>query len=112
LIAPSTYFEDAEKVRNQPSLSYVKPTDRLSTCLLDIGLEMIISKDFPYPGARISRLKRQPKSGKDDDERSFSTKRRPAVNLTKREIDRGRNKKVSQKIFYPDHILKPSSNLG
>jgi len=76
---------------------------------------MIISKDFPYPGARISRLKRQPKSGKDDDddERSFSTKRRPVmVTLTKREIDRGRNKKVSQKIFYPDHILKPSSNLG
>lgn len=74
MIAPSTYFEDAEKVRRTTfSISYVKPTDRLSsTCF---GLEMIISKDFPYPGARISRLKRQPKSGKDDDdERSFSTK--------------------------------------
>jgi len=30
LIAPSTYFEDAEKVRRTTfSISYVKPTDRL-----------------------------------------------------------------------------------
>jgi len=106
LIAPSTYFEDAEKVRN--NLLY--PTSNRPTVYLlwlrddyQQGLSLSWSKNLK---AKTSAQVREGRRA------LFFDKRRPAVTLTKREIDRGRNKKVSQKIFYPDHILKPSSNLG
>lgn len=76
MIAPSTYFEDAEK--EQPSLSYVKPTVYLLVCgywLRDDyqqGLSLSWSKNLK---AKTSA----PKSGKDDDdERSFYFNKTPA----------------------------------
>lgn len=91
-----------------------------NTCSLGYSL-MVISKDFPYPGARISRLRPTTTSGRMKptavrERARFFTKPARALFFAgdfNEAIERGRNKKVSQKklILYPDHIFRSQLQL-
>lgn len=109
MIAPSTYFEDAKEVLRQI------PARSLGYSM------MVISKDFPYPGARISRLRPTTTSGRmkptavRERARFFygACERALFAGDFNEAIERGRNKKVSQKklILYPDHIFRSQLQL-